>query len=205
MARFCGIFGLDKLPAVPAGDWTDPMKESILRIINLFHILLVELAKLMIVGMVVIVFANVFMRYVLNSGILWSEEVVLLLCVWFIFISFGLGIKQRLHITINLLHREKIAGWLNKALDFLTEIIVILIGGVMLIYGSSLVKFTMTSIMPATRWPAGILYLVVPFAGLTMMLEAILHIAGWDTYDRNMDEYLSGERKFKDLFGGTHG
>ncbi len=180
------------------------MKDLILRTVNLIHIFLVELAKIFIVAMIFIVFANVTMRYVFNSGIFWSEEVALTLCVWFIFISLGLGVKQKLNITINLLHKEKIPRWLDKILDLLMELIIIAVGGVMLVYGASLVKFTMTSIMPATRWPAGVLYMVVPFAGFTMILEALLHIVRWDTYDANLDEYLAGERKFKDIFGGSH-
>jgi TRAP-type C4-dicarboxylate transport system permease small subunit len=136
---------------------------------------------------------------------LWSEEVALTLCVWFIFISLGLGVKQKLNITINLLNRDKLPAWFNKALDLMMELIVIFVGSVMVIYGGTLVKFTMTSIMPATRWPAGLLYMVVPFAGFTMILEALLHIVGWDTYDANIDEYLAGERKLKDVFGGPHG
>jgi TRAP-type C4-dicarboxylate transport system permease small subunit len=60
----------------------------------------------------------------------------------------------------------------------------------------------MMSIMPATRWPAGILYLVVPFAGVTMILEALLHIVGWDKYDATIDSYLMGEGKLKNIFGG---
>lgn len=182
------------------------MKDLILKTINVFHIILVELAKLMIIGMVMIVFFNVILRYIFNSGIIWSEEVALLLCVWFIFISFGLGIKQRLHITINLLSKGKISPKLNAILDFMAEIIVIFIGMIMIIYGTRLVQFTMRSIMPATQWPAGILYLVVPFSGLTMVLEAILHLLRWDTYDQQIDEYLSGMGgKLKDIFGGTHG
>jgi len=180
------------------------MKDLLLRGINLIHIFLVELAKIMIVAMVVIVFANVFLRYVFNSGILWSEEVALTLCVWFIFISMGLGVKQKLNITINLMPREKMSNWLNIALDTLMEIVVIFVGLIMIIYGRILVQFTMTSIMPATRWPAGILYLVVPFAGITIVLEALLHILKWDTYDKALDDYLSGEGKLKDIFGGRH-
>ena len=180
------------------------MKDLILKTVNMVHIFLVEFSKVLIVAMILIVSANVMLRYVFNSGILWSEEVALLLCVWFIFISMGLGIKQKLNITINLLNREKIPAWLNIVLDLILEIIAIFVGLVMIIYGSSLVKFTMTSIMPATRWPAGLLYFVVPFAGVTIVLEALLHIVGWDTYDANIDEYLSGERKLKDLFGGPH-
>lgn len=182
------------------------MKDLILRTINFFHIVLVELAKLMIIGMVLIVFFNVILRYVFNSGIIWSEEVSLLLCVWFIFISFGLGVKQRLHITINLLSKGKISPKLDGMLDFMAELVVIFIGMIMIIYGTRLVQFTMRSIMPATRWPAGILYLVVPFSGLTMVLEAILHLLRWDTYDQKIDDYLTGKGgKLKDVFGGNHG
>ncbi len=181
------------------------MKDVILKIVNGFHILLMELAKFFIVAMILIIFANVVLRYVFNSGIIWSEEMALLLAVWFIFISMGLGIKQKLNIVINLVPREKIPQWLNKVLDLLAEIIVIFVGVIMIIYGARLVGFTMTSIMPATKWPAGILYMVVPFAGLITTLEAILHIIGWDTYDKNVDEYLAGERKLRNLFGGPHG
>jgi TRAP-type C4-dicarboxylate transport system permease small subunit len=181
------------------------MKQVILKLVNGIHLLLMELAKLFIIAMILIIFANVVLRYAFNSGIIWSEEVALLLAVWFIFISMGLGIKQKLNIVINLINRKKIPLWLNKALDLLTELIVIFVGIIMIIYGSRSVGFTMTSIMPATQWPAGILYMVVPFAGLIITLEALLHIVGWDTYDRNVDEYLAGDRKLKDLFGGKHG
>lgn len=180
------------------------MKDAILKTINLIHVFLVELSKFLIVAMILIVFANVFLRYVFDSGILWSEEVALTLCVWFIFISMGLGVKQKLNITINFLPKEKIPAWLDTALDFLTETVVIFVGLVMLLYGGKLAQFTMSSIMPATRWPAGILYMVVPLAGLTIVLEAILHLLKWDTYDQPLDDYLSGEGKFKEIFGGPH-
>lgn len=180
------------------------MKDLALKAINTIHIALVEMANLFIIGMVAIVFANVVLRYAFQSSILWSEEISLLLCVWFIFISFGLGIKQRLHITINLFHRERVGKLVNLVLDVLAEAVAIVIGGTMIIYGARLVQFTMTSIMPATKWPAGILYIVVPFSGLIIVLEAILHLVGWDTYDANIDDYLSGGRKFKDIFGGGH-
>ena len=95
------------------------MKQVILKLVNGIHLLLMELAKLFIIAMILIIFANVVLRYAFNSGIIWSEEVALLLAVWFIFISMGLGIKQKLNIVINLINRKKIPLWLNKALDLL--------------------------------------------------------------------------------------
>ncbi len=142
------------------------MKKFLVSAVTLIHILLINLSMIMIVAMLLLVFANVVLRYVFNSGIYWSEEVALVLEVWFIFLSLGLGVKHRLHISINILKRESVSAWLNKALDLLSDIIFLIVGFVMIVYGGKLVQFTMRSIMPATKWPAGILYLVLPIAGL---------------------------------------
>ncbi len=180
------------------------MVKTLIKIIDLVHIALVTFAKLLIVGMVVIVFANVVLRYAFNSGILWSEEVALLFAVWFIFISFGLGVKQKLHIVINLMPREKISAGLNRALDVLNELTVIVVGVVMVWFGTILVQFTMTSIMPATKWPAGLLYAVLPIAGVSIIVEAVLHLAGLDKEDRALDRLLEGDATLKDVFGGPN-
>jgi TRAP-type C4-dicarboxylate transport system, small permease component len=65
------------------------MKRTLITIVTLIHILLINLSKLMIVAMLLLVFANVVLRYVFNSGIYWSEEIALVLEVWFIFFLWG--------------------------------------------------------------------------------------------------------------------
>lgn len=169
--------------------------------VNLVHILLINVSKVLLIGMLLIVFANVVLRYVFNSGILWSEEVSLLFEVWFIFLSLGLGVKHRLHMSINLVQRESIPSWLNRALDTLSDVVFIMVGVVMIVYGLRLTQFTMRSIMPATRWPAGVLYLVLPFSGVLVVVESLLHIAGWNMFDEEIDKYLSGKGgSLKDVF-----
>jgi TRAP-type C4-dicarboxylate transport system permease small subunit len=180
------------------------MLRLLIKTLDLIHIILVNFAKLLIVGMVLIVFANVVLRFGFNSGITWSEEVALLFSVWFVFISFGLGVKQRLHITINLLPKDRMPAWLNRALEILAEVVVITVGVVMVKYGTILTQFTMRSVMPATNWPSGVLYMVLPFAGVSIIIEALLHIFKLDKEDKALDDYLSGEGKFKDVFGGPN-
>jgi TRAP-type C4-dicarboxylate transport system permease small subunit len=173
--------------------------------VNLIHIVLVLFADLLMIAMVLLVFVNVILRYVFSIGIVWSEEVSLLFLVWFIFISFGLGIKQNLHITINVFSREKISAKFNRVLDTISNIIIIFIGVIMTVYGGILVQFTMRSIMPATHMPAGVLYGVVPFAGLSIIIEAVLHIFKLDDYNGKVDSYLfGGNGKIRDIFGGKH-
>ena len=177
------------------------MKKFLISAVTLIHILLINLSMIMIVAMLLLVFAIVVLRYVFNSGIYWSEEVALVLEVWFIFLSLGLGVKHRLHISINILKRESVSAWLNKALDLLSDIIFLIVGFVMIVYGGKLVQFTMRSIMPATKWPAGILYLVLPIAGFVVVVEALFHILGYNMFDEKIDKYLSGKGgKIRDIF-----
>jgi Tripartite ATP-independent periplasmic transporters, DctQ component. len=79
------------------------MKKSLVAAVTLIHILLINFSMIMIVAMLLLVFANVVLRYVFNSGIYWSEEVALVLECGSFFCRLGLGVKHRLHISINVL------------------------------------------------------------------------------------------------------
>lgn len=61
------------------------------------------LCVLTIGGMVVIVAAQVFARYVLNNSIGWADEVARLLFVWSIFLAVPVGIPMGSHIGITIL------------------------------------------------------------------------------------------------------
>lgn len=91
---------------------------------------------------------------------------------------------------------------LNRALDILRGLLYLAIGLAMLVYGWKLSKMTMGSIMPATLWPAGILYAVLPLSGFIVIYEALADLAGFDTRDEAVDKYLSGEGSLRDALGG---
>jgi len=179
------------------------MARRIVALFNLLHIALLTLAKFMMVAMVLIIFANVVLRYGFNSGLMWSEEVALLLAVWFGFISLALGVKQNLHINLSLIAEHRMPDRLNRALDILRGALYLAIGLAMLVFGWKLTKMTMGSIMPATQWPAGLLYAVLPLSGIVLIYEAIADLAGFDTRDEAVDRYLSGEGTLRDALGGT--
>ena len=67
---------------------------------------LIRIAQILLVIMVALVFTNVVLRYVFNSGIYWSEEASLVIVIWFTFIAFALGVKEDLHISISVLPRK---------------------------------------------------------------------------------------------------
>ncbi len=57
----------------------------------------------LIAAMVSLVSAQVFMRYVLNSSIGWTDEVSRLTFVWSIFLAIPLGIKAGVHIGMEIM------------------------------------------------------------------------------------------------------
>ena len=76
------------------------------KISDIFFSVLIRVAQILLVIMVALVFTNVVLRYVFNSGIYWSEEASLVIVIWFTFIAFALGVKEDLHISINILPKK---------------------------------------------------------------------------------------------------
>lgn len=177
------------------------MRNGIVTPFNLIHIAMVYAAKALMVAMVGIIFVNVFMRYVLDSGLVWSEEVALLLAVWFIFIAMSLGVKQNLHINISILPEKSMPAWFNRTLGVLKSLVVLAVGVVMLTDGWKLTGITMRSIMPATEWPAGLLYAILPVSAVVMIYESVTDLLSIDTRDAAVDAFLAGKGPFSAVLG----
>lgn len=163
----------------------------VVRLVNGIHISFVMLALVLLVTMTLIIAVNVFMRYVLNSGLTWAEEIAKLLVVWFTFISMAVGVKQGLHIRIQILPKN-LPSWLCKAVDTMKDLLVLALGSVMLVYGIKLIGFTNRSIMPATGLPSSLLYFILPFSGALVMMEAIIDLSGANDDAEKVESFLSG-------------
>ncbi len=152
---------------------------ALVHLFDTFFTVALALAQALLVAMVLLIGTNVFMRYVLNSGIFWAEEISLVMAVWFIFIAMPLGVRKDLHISIHLFRSPK--PWLDRTLNNLKAVAALVVGYALLRYGWILIQFTSRSIMPATEFPSSILYLILPFSAVLMIYEAITDLVGFDT------------------------
>ncbi|MFW5843602.1 MAG: TRAP transporter small permease, partial [Spirochaetota bacterium] len=84
------------------------------------------IARILLVAMVLIISVNVFMRYVLNTGLRWGEEIALVLVGWFVFLSIPMGVRKRLHISLHLWRRP--IPWLDSILRRVAAVGVIVVG-----------------------------------------------------------------------------
>ena len=123
-------------------------------------------------GMTVLVFSSVVLRYVLNSPVTWSEELASLLFAWLTFVGAYVGFRTHSHIRIDTLTMFLPAG-VRSGIRWIVNAGVLMVLGVFIWQGVSLVTTTWSLEFPAMEISRGYLYLSLPI-GACLMLVAIL-------------------------------
>jgi TRAP-type C4-dicarboxylate transport system permease small subunit len=127
-------------------------------------------------GIVLLVFTNVVMRYVFNSGLTWSEEVAVNLFVWVIFLGAILAALEGLHIKVDLL-TSRLPAKLQKAVLLIANTLVLLAMGVLVTGGVEVVRATHTTISSATGIPSSFISV-----SLVIFAVSVSVVTLYDTY-----------------------
>lgn len=134
--------------------------------------------------MVVLIFSQVFCRYVLHFTPRWSEESAIIMMIWVSFIGLALGVKKEIHLTITFFV-DLFPKFIRNIILILDQILIMIFGIVIVIYGADLSIHTMTSTLPATQLPSSVLYMVLPLSGVFIIIytaiKMIQLVAGKET------------------------
>ncbi len=103
-------------------------------------------------AIVLIVFVNVALRYIVNTGLTWSEEIAVNLFVWVIFLGAILAGLEGLHIKVDML-TKKLPKGLQKVFLVISSVCVVFAMGVLIVGGIDVVKVTDKNISAATGIP----------------------------------------------------
>jgi TRAP-type C4-dicarboxylate transport system permease small subunit len=127
-------------------------------------------------AMTAVVFANVCARYVLNDPIPGADELATLGFTWAVFLGASAGVRQRLHLGIELVARLVRPPRARAALALLVAALMggfaVLVG----VYGVKLMATAQFKRTPVLQWPYTWVYLAVP-VGAALMLLRLLPIA----------------------------
>ncbi len=143
------------------------------------HRIVLWIAQLSLIVMLCTVFVNVVLRFCFNSGIAWAEEVPGLLVTLFTFIACAIGVRDHLHIAVNLVYdRLKKGGKGRKVFDELTNIVTLICGIVFISGGWQIMTKLMkrTGKLPMTGWPTWIQYIPLVVGGFIMIFDSVLFI-----------------------------
>lgn len=125
----------------------------------------VEVVLLVILSstMVILIFAQVFMRYVMQNSLSWSEELARYCFIWIVYVGISYGVKKQRHIKVDVLlllfkDKGKLIFNIVSNLLFLTFAIFVVIYG----WDISAKLLAWGQKSPANQIPVGLIYLAAP-------------------------------------------
>jgi TRAP-type C4-dicarboxylate transport system permease small subunit len=125
-----------------------------------------------VLALALIVFLQVFNRFVLKAPLAWSEDLAMLLFQWVAFLGAALGVKRARHFGIELVVKQLPAG-LRRRVEQLVPFIVGLVALAMITEGWKLVELnrnrTYSSMDLSYTWT----YLAIPVSGLLIILYLV--------------------------------
>ncbi len=154
--------------------------ESLKKIARMIDTIYESLALIGLTSMILVVVLQVTTRKLFNFVFFWSEEVTLLLLVWFSILGIAIGFREGLHLGV-----DSFTGFLppkaNKILDKIIEASIFAFGAYFIVYGMDFTIMMWDSTLSATKLPNGILYLAMPVSGTMICAYAALQFMGFDT------------------------
>jgi TRAP-type C4-dicarboxylate transport system permease small subunit len=146
----------------------------------------------MMVSMIILVFVKVifrkmfgyfpdneFVKYV-NSTLFWSDELTMLFLTWFTFIGIGIGFREKLHLSMDIIDKYIPKGVI-VFLDYLILVCTFAFGAYMFYFGGSLTFQMADSTLPTTKLSNAWQYVVVPLTGLMCCAYSLLQMFKIDT------------------------
>lgn len=157
------------------------IRTGVIKVFDVIYFVLLQYAMWELLVIILFVCADVVARNFLGFSVSWSQEVSLLLIVWMTFLSMAIGVEKGYHIGIELFY-QKFPKSVRAVIDTVNKFIFLLVGIFMGYYGWKLTASTWTSTLAATKWPAGLLYAMIPVGGYCMAFFALLDLIGWKKY-----------------------
>ena len=164
----------------------DTLMRPVSGVMNFIYKLFRIYSQIVLLVIVILVSVQVLLRQLGKiwhdiKVIPWGDEVSLFLMVWMAFIALCIGVEMDLHISVTLLynHFPKPVQTFFKYFNLLLTLIV---GLFLLVYGVKLVGSTMASTLPATKWPKGLMYCMIPASGFFTMYFCLLRLLRLDRY-----------------------
>ncbi|TBL81719.1 TRAP transporter small permease [Paenibacillus thalictri] len=147
-------------------------------------------ALVALASMTIIVTIQVITRKLFNHVFFWSEEITLLLMVWFSFMGIAIGFREKLHMAMDSVTKffPKIV---NRVLDKVINICIFLFGLYLVVNGWDFTVLMNESTLPATQMPNSVLYAVMPLTGVMICVYSFLQFIGIDTIRHHGIEEVS--------------
>lgn len=149
-----------------------------------------------LVAMSVIVFWQVFLRFVLNWGQAWTELTAIMIMSWFIFLGAAVGVRENYHLGFDVLLYVLPKGS-KKILRTISDVMVVAFAIGMIVYGIALMQLQWNERMPGLGISGAFRYLPLAAGGVLIALFSVERIvmrwAGFEIDKDLHDEQAAAE------------
>lgn len=149
---------------------------SVARVLESISKVALWLAGAGLILMTVFISAQVFMRYVVNDSIVWSEPASVILMGWFIFLGAAVGIREGYHLSFDVLIYFISDGW-KKVFFSVSDAVVAAFGVGMFWYGGQLALSAWDVKLPSLGVSGAIDFLPLVGGGCLISLFSLERLA----------------------------
>ncbi|MDO9095680.1 MAG: TRAP transporter small permease [Rubrivivax sp.] len=154
------------------GEASNPVQ----RALDALYLACIWTAGIAITLMSVIIPIGVVMRYVFGFGAQWPEPIAILLMMVFTFIGAAAAYRAGAHIAVTMLV-DRLPAAVQAALARFIHVLMLLICGFVVLYGSRLCMDTMGQSIAELPWlPVGVTYLAIPLGALVTAVFVLEHL-----------------------------
>ena len=141
--------------------------------------LLYKVMKVFVAGLMMLItaltFYQIVLRYGFNMAPSWSEELVRFIFVWLTFLAAGMGVRERIHIGIDVVV-NMLPQPLQKVAAAAVALIITAFGVFLLVTGIEITEGTHLQASPALGLPMSYVYAGIPFMGVLMICFGLNNI-----------------------------
>ena len=139
---------------------------------NVFSNIVEGVAAILVVALAVVVFLQVFNRYVLKAPLAWSEDLAMLLFQWVTFLGAAIGVKRMSHFGIELVVRN-LPEKIHRAIEYIVPVLVGMVALIMITEGIELLSYNRFRIYSSMNLSYTWAYLPIPISGCLMIIYLI--------------------------------
>jgi len=134
-------------------------------------------AATLVVALAIIVFLQVFNRFVLKTPLAWSEDLAMLLFQWISFLGAAIGVKRMRHFGIELVVK-KLPERIRHKIELLVPFIIGVVALTMITEGMKLINVNRYRIYSSMNLSYIWTFLSIPVSGCLILLYLIWHEIG---------------------------
>jgi TRAP-type C4-dicarboxylate transport system permease small subunit len=144
-----------------------------------FDNLIEAVCAILMVALAVVVFIQVFNRFVLQTPLAWSEDMAMLLYQWVVFVGAALGVKRMRHFGIELVVKQFPEHWRHR-IELVTPLVMLVVAVVMIVQGWTILGFNRNRIFATMDLSYTWAFLPIPLSGVLIIVYLIqVEIQRW--------------------------